>query len=324
MSPSLQSPITRQSTQSEFARPFDDSGTASRGGGMCTIATYTILVFYLLFYVISHSSGSFPTSTEIKTFPQRDSSEEVFLPKMTCVEPNGCWYMPYNIGAVLESGGRKCYYIEQGVSIPEKHLQIFLDSDPVEDFVALWSDQSNFGFSYDVDVVESANLKTKVKTIPGPTSLGMGGFEGPRYLVYKGKSLFSLVRTLGLDTTVNTWTSTVTAEESTPDTQQNLCCSAPEVTDPNTGTVFTSGSKVLKNGGTSRCDSDLNQLKIKPFPTYSLVTVENPLSVMTIWAILGGALGVIDMFAGFFVQRFLAKAAAEGSKVMEMTSVGVK
>lgn len=252
---------------------------------------------------------------------------------MTCVEDSGCWYMPYNIGDAISAGGRKCYYIDKGESIPEKHRQVFLDSDPVEDFVALWSEQTNFGFSYDVEVVEKANLKTTTTTIPGPTSL-TGGIEGPRYLIYKGKSLFSLVQIHGIDgVTVDTWTNTVTSEDATADALQNLCCNANEITNPNSGAVYTSGDKLLSSGGGGgRCaialgnggaNPGVNQLKVKPFPTYSKVEVQNPLDIMTIWAVLGGALGIIDLMAGFVVQNFLASTLEKVSNVVEMTSVGV-
>jgi len=99
---------------------------------------------------------------------------------------------------------------------------------------------------------------------------------------------------------VDTWTNTVSSEDGTPDSQQNLCCSASSVTHAITGETLTSSEYILKTGeGTTQCtEDDTFQTKIRPFPSFSKVTVTNPLSPMTVWAALGGAYAVFDLLGG--------------------------
>jgi len=55
-------------------------------------------------------------------------------------------------------------------------------------------------------------------------------------------------------------------------------------------------------------------LKIRPFPTYNLITVENPLEPLALWAVLGGALAVIDLLASGFVHNIGARLAGKGKE----------
>ena len=206
-----------------------------------------------------------------------------------------------------------CYYLKEGEVIPKEHRILVHDSDPVDSFSALWSQEKagdstqNFGFSYDVTSVEKAGLKLKTKTIKGKTSKSQS-VEGPLYQIYRGETLFNLVKTVGVDgEVVDTWSNTVMGEDGTPDDSQNLCCNAEKTFDPNSGAEYDSSEYLLYSGGTSKCsqDDEIFQVKIKPFPTYNLVEVENPLSPLNVWAVLGGVLAGIDLAAGLFVQNVL-------------------
>ncbi|GMI35762.1 hypothetical protein TrRE_jg13089 [Triparma retinervis] len=191
------------------------------------------------------------------------------------------------------SADNACYYLAQGEVIPEEHRRIVHDSDPIDSFTAVWGDTQNFGLSYDVTTVTKAGLTLETETIMGRKSL-TEPFEGAVFQVYKGETLFSLVKTVGVaGDEVDTWTNTVMGEDGTPDAQQNTCCHAETTKNPNTGATYTESEYILFTGpGTSRCDDGANdgvyQVKIRPFPTYSLEEVQNPLEPLTLWAALAG------------------------------------
>lgn len=132
--------------------------------------------------------------------------------------------------------------------------------------------------------------------------------------------MFNLIRTVGVESTkVDTWTNTVSSEIGDPDTSQNICCNAQTVVHGITGDVLSDPQYLMYTGqqSSSRCSNDnannndnqqnpnsgsfttVNQVKVRPLPTYTEVTVENPVSVLAIFAALGGALSSIDLIASW-------------------------
>ena len=339
----------------KFSSPPTALTDASPASGLLSLSTYFILLVYLAFYVLSALDTSFPTSSSVVVFPQKHDEDRMYLPPMTCVVEGGCWFRPATAGEGEEGedDGPTCYWIDKGEQIPERHRRVVHDSDPIDSFTSLWIG-GNFGWSFDVTTVTKLGFHLTSTTIPGVTSLDEGMDGTPRYLLYKGKSLFNLVRTVGITATdvVDTWTNTVTSEDGTPDSQQNVCCFATEVVNGITGEEYgkeEDEDKLMRreSGGnpavvTSLCDneeasgtvsgdggtggtggtgtgdggsggtggtggggrrklsslSDVAEVKIRPFPSYTSTQVSNPLDALTIWAVLGGALAVIDLAVG--------------------------
>ena len=294
---------------------------ASGFSGVISLSTYVFLLAYLVWYIVDSLSGSFPTSSQSVVFPQRSTKTDLSLPPMHCVANSGCWYIPFVAeGASALQGGtnpgdKECYYLNKGETMPAAHRTIFHDSDPVDSFTALWVG-SNFGFSYDVTKVTSHGLKLDTETVVGPKDLQLDpSTEGdPRFLLYKGASLFNLIRTQGIDgEKVDTWTNTVSSEDGSPDDQQNICCSADQVVHATTGDVLSQSQYIMKLGaGITRCSNtqtnqqgDSNsgnvvaQVKVRPLPTYTEVVVENPIHPLTVFSVLGGALGSFDLIASW-------------------------
>ena len=244
----------------KFARPLNDHGTSSVFGGITSISTYVLLLAYLGYYINQTNSRDFPTSVSIRTFPQRNDEPE-YLPEMSCIANSGCWYLPYNVGPSSQgrrqtegTGGdtvvRHCYYLREGESVPEEHRAIIHDSDPVDSFSALWETQ-NFGFSYQVDTVTAVGTTLTYESMKPFKSMDEASTsEGERrFMIYKGASLFNLVKTQGLggdDDVVNSWTNTVTSEDGTADKEQNLCCGADTVINPKTGETLSDAQYLLK------------------------------------------------------------------------------
>jgi len=230
-----------------------------------------------------------------------------------------------------------CYYLPKGAQMPQMHRRIIHDSDPVDSYTSLWKGQ-NFGWSYDVTEVTFVSLHLETKTIEGVADLEEMNVGGPRFLLYKGKSLFNLVRTVSLNggfgaptNTVDTWTNVVTSEDGTPDSQQNICCMAPSVVHAITfetmDRTVEDGKFVMRReaiGGdgqpTTLCDTEeVYEVKIRPFPTYTETTVINPLDPMTVWAVVGGALAIIDLFVGV-VAGFTSRE--DGLAIMRREGMG--
>jgi hypothetical protein len=226
---------------------------------------------------------------------------------------------PPSLSAPLIAADNACYYLKQGEVIPKEHRRIVHDSDPIDSFTAVWGDNQNFGLSYDVTTVTKAGLTLETETIQGRKSL-TEPFEGALFQVYKGETLFSLVKTVGVNgEEVDTWTNTVMGEDGTPDAQQNTCCHAETTKNPATGETYSEVDYVLSRGiATSRCDEGASdgvyQVKIRPFPTYSLEEVQNPLEPLTLWAALGGALATLDLAAGFLVQNVFGRFSGAGGE----------
>jgi hypothetical protein len=188
----------------KFASPPESFTDASACSGVISLSTYVAAIAYLVYYVLAALNSTFPTSATTVVFPQKTDSSIVNLPPMTCVAESGCWYRPWNIVAdepsspPEEGGGPSCFFLPQGEKIPEQHRRVVHDSDPIDSFTSLWKDV-NFGWSYDVESVVKIGMSLKTDVVAGVTSLEEETRgSSPRYLLYKGKSLFNLVRTVGL------------------------------------------------------------------------------------------------------------------------------
>jgi len=123
----------------------------------------------------------------------------------------------------------------------------------------------------------------------------------PRYLLFSGLSMFSLVTTTSpsSDNVVNTWSNTVISEDSTISASSFVCCmpgASSNTFDTVSGSITSDPSKILA----SKCATETNvkQLKLRVYPTYVNVSVLSPFSLASVLAIAGGALAIIDFAVG--------------------------
>jgi len=206
-----------------------------------------------------------------------------------------------------QAGGRKCYYAKQGESLPKAHRRVFYSSDPIDVFTVIWKG-GNFGLSYNVDTVTKMQSSLQYSTVEAVSELGTEA-SGAAFKLFRGQSLMALVHYDGLggDTDkVQTWTNTVTSEDGTPDSQNNLCCAGKvynlegtEITSDLDSDACEQSSSNSNQGGNSANSNTYYQTRIQPFPTYTSIEVSNPYDVLEVWGLIGGALAVIDLVAGF-------------------------
>jgi hypothetical protein len=362
--------------QDKWAKPQMDEGSASIYGGVISVLTYLGALIFMVQYLSEAQDSELPGSSTIEVFPG-SSGQTIKLPKMNCIAPSGCWYVPQ----ASEGYERKCYWIAQGEAIADLHSRFYYSSDPIDTFTVAWTYDAdlgagvNFGVSYEVDEVVGRYDPLDVKTTKAAVSLEMtdpAGKEMP-FKIYKGTAMLNLVRTIGLDEKVDSWTSTVTSEDGTPDAQANLCCHPMDVTAAATGDVISDSAYKLgtrcadsntrrrltgPDGGPGDGDGgpgdgggpgDANggnpgdaagpgaapgpnpggdstdkvyQVRLSPFPTFSKTTLEQPLTFLNLWTILGGAMATMDLVGSIIITTLAMlgligaeeKPKAEGSE----------
>ena len=315
----------------DFVKKVDDFASApvegSVFGGTLSLMAYFLVAVYLVVYAVTSSEATYPTSTSVGVFPN-EVEESFLLPPMNCIATSGC-YIKAMAGTNTLSGDNlvnQCVYLSNGEALPEKYRYIYYDSDPMNYFTVLSKDNDkSFALSYDVTKVTdySATLEknTLAAAIDDSLSVPMP------YKIYKGVSVFNLVRTEGLDETVDTWTNTVTSETTTFDGTGGCCGGTVYLTDGTSDSTRTSSVDATAcntnkpgNGG-----ADWWMTKFVPPTTYAVVSVSNPLDGFTLLGLLGGWLGIAFTFAGIIYwihDEFLWLTGAEkADKVAEKEEV---
>jgi hypothetical protein len=287
----------------EFIRKIDDFAAApvegSILGGTLSLAAYILVAAYLIAYSITVSKSTYPTTTEISVFPN-EAAESLILPPMNCIATSGC-YIKAMQGTSDISGSsivNQCVYLAQGEALPDAYRYMFYDSDPVNYFTVLSTDNDkSFALSYDVEKVTGYRKILETETLAAAVDDTLS--TPMPYKLYKGVSVFNLIRTVGLDKTVDTWTNTVTTETTTFDGTGGCCGATVYDKDGNnyptgTNTVTTSACNSNKPG----VGSDWWMTKFVPPTTYVTVTVSNPLDAFELLGLLGGWLGLAFSLAG--------------------------
>lgn len=293
----------------EFLKKIDSFAQApvegSIFGGALSSMAYFFVVAYLVAYSILASENTYPTTTELSVFPN-ESGEALMLPPMNCIATSGC-YIKAQQGTSSISGNDKvnqCLYLPQGEALPNAFRYMYYDSDPVNYFTVLSTDNDkSFALSYDVEKVTEYSAKLTTETLAAAVD---DTLTTPLpYKIYKGVSVFNLIRTEGLDQTVDTWTNTVTTEATTFDGSGGCCGSTVYDKD---GAEYTTGTNTVTG---SNCNAnapgggqDWWMTKFVPPTTYVTVTVNNPLDAFELLGLLGGWIGLAFTFAGiiYFVH----------------------
>mmetsp|Transcript_10141 Transcript_10141/g.20763 ORF Transcript_10141/g.20763 Transcript_10141/m.20763 type:complete len:228 (+) Transcript_10141:554-1237(+) len=139
--------------------------------------------------------------------------------------------------------------------------------------------------------------------------------HSPRYLLFAGLSFFSLVLThpvLSSSPDISTWSNTVVHEDPSPSSDTFICCFPGTATvDATTMSPITEPSKLL--GGKCTTDPNVKQLKIRPYPTYSSVTVLSPFSISYLLALSGGALAILDLLVGGLSRVIVSRSSPPAS-----------
>ena len=281
----------------DFIKKIDDFAAApvegSIFGGGLSLMAYVLVAAYLVAYSITASESTYPTTTEINVFPN-EAAEAIMLPPMNCIATNGC-YIKAQQGTSDISGSdivNQCVYLAQGEALPDAYRYMYYDSDPVNYFTVLSTDNDkSFALSYDVEKVTDYNSELATDTLSAAIDDALS--TPMPYKIYKGVSVFNLIRTEGLDKTVNTWTNTVTSETTTFDGTGGCCGST--VYDKSgaeypTGTATVTVSQCNTNAPGSA--GDWWMTKFVPPTTYVTITVNNPLDAFEILGLLGGWLGL--------------------------------
>ena len=280
----------------EFIKKIDDFASApvegSLVGGGLSLLAYTLVLIYLVAYSIIASESTYPTVTDLSVFPN-EAADALTLPPMNCIATNGC-YIKAMQGTSDISGNDKvnqCLFLQQGEAMPED-LYLFYDSDPVNYFTVLsTSTDKNFALSYDVEKVTGYSSTLDTDTIKAAVNDDL--VTPMPYKLYKGISVFNLIRTIGLDKTVDTWTNTVTTESTTFDGSGG-CCGA-TVYDKDGNQDSTATTEMTNCGGNT---NTWWTTKFVPPTTYVTVTVSDPLDAFELLGLLGGWIGIAFAFAG--------------------------
>eukprot|EP01051_Picozoa_sp_SAG22_P027357 SAG22_NODE_9118_length_609_cov_1.080392_1_plen_174_part_01 len=155
----------------KFAKPLEDTGTATVVGGVASVVTYLAALVYLIVYVVQQETTAYPTQATVSLFPGRDEmvedGEVVRLPPTNCIAESGCWILRMNTPPGVEGieGGtpRQCRYYAQGEALLDADRIVYTTADTVDTFHAIWRDE-NFGLSYDVDKVSEYSRELPVTT----------------------------------------------------------------------------------------------------------------------------------------------------------------
>ena len=287
----------------DFIKKIDDFAAApvegSIFGGGLSLMAYVLVAAYLVAYSITASESTYPTTTEINVFPN-EAAEAIMLPPMNCIATSGC-YIKAQQGTSDISGSaivNQCVYLAQGEALPDAYRYMYYDSDPVNYFTVLSTDNDkSFALSYDVEKVTDYSSELATDTLSAAIDDAVS--TPMPYKIYKGVSVFNLIRTEGLDKTVNTWTNTVTSETTTFDGTGGCCGST--VYDKSGAEYPTGTATVTDSQCTTNAPGSVNDwwmTKFVPPTTYVTITVNNPLDAFEILGLLGGWLGLAFSLAG--------------------------
>lgn len=258
-------------------------------GGIISIICYLGVLILLVVYCVQAAENEYPTSTAVAVFPNEATEAMQFAP-MRCVATSGCWIKAQT--GIREISGNanvdQCLYLAQGEALPADYRYLYYNSDPVEFFTVLSKDQNeNFAVSYDVSKVTAYGATLTVSNLEAARDFSLT--TPMPYKIYRGISVMNIIKTKGLDQTVDTWTNTVVSETSTFEGSGG-CCGA---------TVYDSAGANLGVLSGSDCASNSNgggnwwTTKLVPPTTYAEITVVDPLDVITVFGLVGGWLGII-------------------------------
>ena len=219
---------------------------------------------------------------------------------------------------------RVCRYYEEGEELLDEDRIIYYDSDPISAMTALWVGGEDFVFSYRVQEVTKISRELEVDSISPATSIGPGS-EAP-YKIFKGSSLMNLVLYEGLQERVESWTNTVTSEDGDIDDPFTfVCCLSAAEQD----IVDRRGNVLVGDAYRPSCSSDqAKYVRLKPFPTYQVVEVLDPLTFESLWPLIGGIVSIFDATAAAIVAVYLfarsrSRAADEQDAPVTTTAVKV-
>jgi hypothetical protein len=280
-------------------------------GGSLAFISYILVLVYLVIYVTTIQDATYPITTDIAIFPN-DAASGVVLPAMNCVATSGCYIKAMQGTSDITGNARvnDCLYVASGEAVPSDFLYLFYESDPTGYLQVLSVDTDKYlAVSYDLVEVTDYSSTLTVETLSAATD---DSLTTPMpYKMYKGVSIFNLIRTVGLDQTVDTWTNTVTTETTTFDGSGG-CCGA-NVYDTS-GVSYSTGTTQMTN-----CGSNSNTwwtTKVTPPTTYAVITVVNPLDGFELLGLIGGWLGIIFSLAGgiYWASDEYADCVEEGEQ----------
>lgn len=251
-------------------------------GGIISIITYILVAILLIVYTVSVSDAEYPREVSVVAFPA-ESTSSILMPPMNCIATSGCY---------IRSAGAPstCMFVGSGVAIPDSIRTIQYTSDAYEYFSVLSTDSGeNFAVSYDVNKVTSYKNPIGTSTITAATDSTLT--TPMPYKMFRGISMFNLIRTVGIDETVDTWGHSTTSATSMYDSQTGINCCGSVVYDTDGTTVlYAAGS-----GPLSSCSANDGKwtTSIQASTTYTEVTIIDPLEFATLAGLIGGWLGIM-------------------------------
>uniref|UniRef100_A0A7S1XKP2 Uncharacterized protein n=1 Tax=Phaeomonas parva TaxID=124430 RepID=A0A7S1XKP2_9STRA len=307
----------------KFKKPYEDDSTATVCGGVLTIFVPIATLIFMALYFEQLRTAEYPSTLYTKVFPGSDGQREMnFLPTTKCTASSGCWVTGFQ--SELQGGStngqpaeRRCRYYQQGEELIDADRVIYYSSDPIDVLTVAWHSDSNFGLSYEVNNVVGYSAELDVQTTEAAGAIDENSANA--YKIYKGSNLMSLVRTIGVDdTTVDTWTNTVTSEDGTPDTASNICCSS--------NTIYDSDNNLLTGSQyTNPCaEPQAYQTRIQPYPTYTEIDIIDPFDFNNWWPDIGGTFSMFDLIAGLVAGFYAGQVAKKKEKEEEEAAAAVE
>jgi hypothetical protein len=251
-------------------------------GGVVSIITYILVVLMLIIYCVTVSEKQYPREVSVVAFPN-DPGNSILMPPMKCVATSGCY--------VRTSGTPStCTFVSQGTAFPDSIRTLYYTSDAYEYFNVLSTDSSeNFAISYDVEEVTSYSNPLETSTLKAASDFSMS--TPMPYKMFKGIAIFNLIRTVGIDKTVDTWGHSTTSTTSIYEAGEigATCCGA-TILDIDGNILYSQGA-----GPIGSCSSNDGKwcTSIQAATTYTEVTVIDPLDFATMTGLVGGWLGIM-------------------------------
>jgi len=199
----------------------------------------------------------------------------------------------------------QCTYVAQGEAFPESLRYIYYASDPAElmTILSIDGDSANFAVSFDLVEVDKYIEPLTTNTLEASTDFSL--VEPMPLKIYKGTSIMSLVKTVGVggdSDVVYTWSNLLTSTGQPDADDIGACCNGglSEVTFANAdGSTYT-GSYPSCGSGT--LDDSLFVTMLQASPTMTVVTVSDPFDATVIVALIGGWFGTMEVVAFVLIK----------------------
>jgi len=265
-------------------------------GGALQVCVWVFVLTYTIVFVKQVKDSPYPVDTVVNPFPTKFGAENghmpFLMPNIKCIATSGCFYVEEKAGAMC-----KWYAKNQDMPAPE----LVYSTMPRVSVLSM-------------DTTENGCLAFDMVRMTKPTDpIQTEASEGWKFIIPRGLTTMNVERVKGIERKdgtfeiINTWLASLTSDISSFQEYGHGCC--------NQNVMVKDGAtnNWILDAGKTTLMTQCTQHYFNAAPTaywwttrlvspayYTLVTINDPLSISTLLGYIGGWLGTITFIAAIF------------------------